>query len=115
MPDFDLQRIDEDDTEAVEQAKANGWEVFDNIGGTLRLRRPVGYKPDESAEEPSGEPADELDKAEPIESPAFGTEPDATDAARELADAEGVDLSDVDGTGERGRILKSDVESHLNS
>jgi len=113
MPDFDLQRIDEDDTEAVETAKANGWEVFDNIGGTLRLRRPVGYEPDEGTEESSEEPVAE--PADVMESPAFDAGPDATDAARELADAEDVDLSDVDGTGERGRILKSDVESHLNS
>ncbi len=40
-------------------------------------------------------------------------EADASPAARELAEAEGVDLSEVEGSGEDGRILKSDVEAHL--
>ena len=37
--------------------------------------------------------------------------PDATASAVELAEAEGVDLSEVEGSGEDGRILKSDVEA----
>lgn len=37
-------------------------------------------------------------------------EPDATDAARELAQDEGVDLATVKGTGEGGRITKGDVQ-----
>lgn len=41
------------------------------------------------------------------------TGPDATDAARELAEAEGVNLADIQGTGEGGRVLKSDVEGAL--
>lgn len=36
---------------------------------------------------------------------------DATDAARELAVEEGVDLVDIGGTGSDGRVLKSDVEA----
>lgn len=36
---------------------------------------------------------------------------DATDAAQELADAEGVDLSRVKGSGADGRITKADVEA----
>lgn len=42
-----------------------------------------------------------------------GAEIDATDAAVELAEAEGVDLRRVKGTGSGGRILKSDVEKAL--
>lgn len=38
---------------------------------------------------------------------------DATAGARELADEEGVDLSEVEGTGQGGRITKPDVEKHL--
>ena len=35
---------------------------------------------------------------------------DATEAASELADELGIDLADVEGSGEDGRILKGDVE-----
>jgi pyruvate/2-oxoglutarate dehydrogenase complex dihydrolipoamide acyltransferase (E2) component len=38
---------------------------------------------------------------------------DATDAARELANENGVDLNDVEGTGADGRITKDDVEAYL--
>ena len=37
---------------------------------------------------------------------------DATDAARELAEGSGLDLSTIKGTGQDGRILKGDVENH---
>lgn len=38
---------------------------------------------------------------------------DMTDAARELAKSHGFDPSDIDGTGDDGRVLKSDVKDHL--
>jgi pyruvate/2-oxoglutarate dehydrogenase complex dihydrolipoamide acyltransferase (E2) component len=38
---------------------------------------------------------------------------DATSGAVDLATAEGVDLSQVEGSGEGGRIVKADVESYL--
>lgn len=37
---------------------------------------------------------------------------DATEGAIELADAEGLDLSKVKGTGEAGRVTKGDVEAY---
>lgn len=40
-------------------------------------------------------------------------EVDATKAARDLATEEGVDLSEVEGTGEDGRVTKADVEAYL--
>jgi pyruvate dehydrogenase E2 component (dihydrolipoamide acetyltransferase) len=40
-------------------------------------------------------------------------EADATPVARRLAEAEGIDLSVVEGTGPEGRIVKSDVEAAL--
>jgi pyruvate/2-oxoglutarate dehydrogenase complex dihydrolipoamide acyltransferase (E2) component len=40
-------------------------------------------------------------------------EVDATDGAYELAMEEGVNLNDVEGTGEEGRVTKSDVENFL--
>ena len=38
---------------------------------------------------------------------------EATDAARELAAEHGVSLADVNGSGTDGRILKADVERHI--
>jgi pyruvate dehydrogenase E2 component (dihydrolipoamide acetyltransferase) len=40
-------------------------------------------------------------------------EVDATDSARELAEEHGIDLNGIDGSGEDGRVLKSDVEAAL--
>lgn len=40
-------------------------------------------------------------------------EVDATDAARKLAGAEGVDLGQVEATGQDGRVLLSDVKGFL--
>src|SRR5690606_2747291 len=42
-------------------------------------------------------------------------EVDATDEARALAEAHGIDLSTVQGTGANGRILKKDVEAAIPS
>lgn len=42
-----------------------------------------------------------------------GAAPDATDAAKELANERGVDLADVYGTGKGGRIVHGDVEDYL--
>ena len=47
------------------------------------------------------------------EAEAPGEEPDATDAAAELADEANLDLSTIEGTGKNGRILKSDVTDAL--
>lgn len=40
-------------------------------------------------------------------------EVDATDAARELAEDEGIDLATVEGSGKDGRITKGDVEAAI--
>jgi pyruvate/2-oxoglutarate dehydrogenase complex dihydrolipoamide acyltransferase (E2) component len=55
----------------------------------------------------------ETDVVEP--SDASGSEVDATAAAEELAADEGVALAEVDGTGKDGRVLKSDVQSLIDS
>lgn len=38
---------------------------------------------------------------------------EATDAAATLAEEEGLDLADIDGTGEGGKVLKGDVQDAL--
>jgi pyruvate/2-oxoglutarate dehydrogenase complex dihydrolipoamide acyltransferase (E2) component len=38
---------------------------------------------------------------------------EATDAAAELAEEEGLDLSEIEGTGEGGKVLKGDVRDAL--
>ena len=40
-------------------------------------------------------------------------EPDATDAARELAESEGVELAGLEGSGQGGRITVDDVRAAL--
>ena len=45
-----------------------------------------------------------------VEEPEAAAEIDATDAARLMAEENGVALADVDGTGEDGRIVVKDVE-----
>ena len=44
-----------------------------------------------------------------------GGEINATQGAVELATAEGVNLADVEGTGQNGKIVKSDVEQYIQS
>lgn len=50
---------------------------------------------------------------EPLAGTGDGDDVNATDGAKELAEAEGVDLNDVVGTGDNGRITKADVEQYL--
>lgn len=58
----------------------------------------------------SRETADLHMRVKKLEEAAEGI--DATDAARDLADAEGVDLESVTGTGTDGRLV-SDVRDHI--
>jgi pyruvate/2-oxoglutarate dehydrogenase complex dihydrolipoamide acyltransferase (E2) component len=44
---------------------------------------------------------------------AANAEVNATSGARELANSSGVDLAQVEGTGEDGRVTKADVEAYL--
>lgn len=44
---------------------------------------------------------------------AVGLDVDASDAARELALEHGVDLSEIEGSGQEGRVVKGDVEAAI--
>jgi small subunit ribosomal protein S16 len=77
-------------------------------------------EPEPEAEAPVAEAAPEPEEL--VEEPAAVVEPEPepaataveevkiTDAARELAEEKGIDLSTVKGTGKDGNILKSDIE-----
>jgi pyruvate/2-oxoglutarate dehydrogenase complex dihydrolipoamide acyltransferase (E2) component len=55
----------------------------------------------------------ELAQSERSAEKKANAEVDATPAAAELANAEGIDLTGVEGTGEGGRITKWDVEAAI--
>lgn len=71
----------------------------------------------------SGIELDELQQADPHNAQRIqagllipvqhAMEADATDEARTLAAEHGIDLHDVTGTGKDGRIIKADVEAHI--
>ena len=59
---------------------------------------------------PKEKAAPEAQAAEPTAEPA---DIDITDVAREMAEAHGLDLAAIEGTGKGGRILKKDVEAAI--
>jgi small subunit ribosomal protein S16 len=73
---------------------------------------------DEEVEEVAEEPAEDQEAEEEVEEPAEEEESkeeiSITDAARELAEEAGIDISTVEGTGKDGNILKSDIENLIN-
>ena len=65
----------------------------------------------EEAEESTGDEKPEQEVEEPADEKESEEEISITDAARELAEEAGIDISTVEGTGKDGNILKSDIES----
>ncbi|MHA7818347.1 MAG: 2-oxo acid dehydrogenase subunit E2 [Erythrobacter sp.] len=63
---------------------------------------------------PSGDAASAPAPA-PTPAPASGDGPAASPTARKLAEAEGVDLNTIEGTGPKGKITKGDVEDAIGS
>jgi large subunit ribosomal protein L21 len=72
-------------------------------------------KPKAKADAEKAPKAEKAEKAEakPKEAPAVEGAPEITDAARELAEERGIDLSAVEGSGKDGRILKSDIDKAI--
>ena len=76
--------------------------------GTGESLKPAAEKRKPEAKAQKAEKKPEA-KAEETASAAI----DVTPAAAELAEAEGIDLTALEGTGKEGRILKSDVEAAI--
>ena len=72
-------------------------------------------KAETKAETPKAEakPEQKTQQPEPQAAESAPAEIDVTPAAAELAEAEGIDLATLEGTGKEGRILKSDVEAAI--
>lgn len=75
----------------------------------------VQKQADESSSEEKDEGPQVDARGDLVDPEADEPTPDATDAAIELAKEHEVDLDDVDGSGENGRIVKSDVEAFLDA
>jgi pyruvate/2-oxoglutarate dehydrogenase complex dihydrolipoamide acyltransferase (E2) component len=91
------------DVQAVIDAAAASRSGDENVGDTgLTYEQAVAVA---QASDPEAQLA-RVQDAGPKES-----EVDATPAAEELAEEEGVDLSEVEGTGAGGRVTKPDVEA----
>lgn len=69
-----------------------------------------GAPGEEPRPEDPGDETGERATAAAAPEPEAGEELDVTDAAGELAEEHDVDLATIEGTGEEGRILKSDVQ-----
>jgi hypothetical protein len=84
--------------------------------GELGIAEIAQRRADEKAEAESSKsmaprlPDSEREALEAAEAVEDEEQPEATPAAAELAVEEGVDLSEVEGSGQEGRILKADVE-----
>jgi large subunit ribosomal protein L21 len=68
-----------------------------------------GAEAAEAEEEPAGDAAPEGEAGDAV----IPDDVDITDAARELAEEHGVDVTAVEGTGKDGRVLKSDVQAAI--
>lgn len=88
-----------------------GWVVSSGRRGEI-LRGPENELVKVVCEGCGGELQDiDVFEAHECENYRSGPEFDVTSAAEELAEDEGVDLSEVEGSGQGGRITKADVES----
>jgi len=70
-------------------------------------------EPEEPVAEAEAEVAPEAASAAPAVEETDEAEPDITPAALELAEEHGLDVTEIEGTGKDGRILKSDVDKAI--
>lgn len=93
------------------------------VGDVLGVINPDGNgssadDSDSKADEAKSEPKPEEEQAEPTavspSQPAAEAVASATPVARRMAEAEGVDVNQLSGSGPKGRITKNDVAGHLN-
>jgi pyruvate dehydrogenase E2 component (dihydrolipoamide acetyltransferase) len=85
--------------------------------GLLEAEDAAAVEPAAVSEEPATEqePESPATPAPTLTTPAVGDDVHATALARRIADRAGLDLSEVQGSGARGRITRSDVEQSLGS
>lgn len=76
--------------------------------------KPAKAEPAKAAPSEQAQPPEEPESVEVVDAARAATAvPDATPAAAELAEEQGLDLTTIEGTGKEGRILKSDVEAAI--
>jgi pyruvate/2-oxoglutarate dehydrogenase complex dihydrolipoamide acyltransferase (E2) component len=112
MPGDDVPQVDatlpddnSDEVKAMEQS------IEEATGSKATLTASEAQTLVQSAEAEGDAQAPEEAAAEEAAAPEAAEEVEATPAAEALAAEEGVDLSEVEGSGEDGKILKSDVEA----
>ncbi|MDP2497850.1 MAG: 50S ribosomal protein L21 [Candidatus Palauibacterales bacterium] len=108
-----------DITDAAEElADEHGIDVA-TIDGTGKGGRVLKSDVQDAVDAQEADEAEEEDEAEPVraeeEQGLAAEDVDITDAARELADEHGIDITTIDGTGKDGRVLKSDVQDAVDA
>jgi len=82
-------------------------------GESAKPKAEKAAKPKAETRKAEAKPEPAPQKAEPKAAEPAPVEIEVTPAAAELAEAEGIDLGTLEGTGKEGRILKSDVEAAI--
>ena len=91
---------------AVEEGSENV-----KVGTVIAVLAEEGEDTDAAASTPTPEPAPAPAPAPAPSTPPAADGPAATPTARKLAEANGIDLNSIEGTGPNGKITKGDVEA----
>ncbi len=79
---------------------------------------PKAEKKEEKKEEPKAQKSEPKKSTEPAQKPSSSNDSGrifASPLAKKMAEEKGINLSDVNGSGENGRIVKSDIENYTPS